>query len=81
MGMLLPRIDVNHFNKALFNFSYVPVLIRWRFIDEFSKASNVFSLFFFQVARVLPGMPYCLATSLFCFLCTLCTLYFVHFVL
>ena len=37
MGILLPRIDVNHFNKASFNFSYIPVLTRWRFNDEFSK--------------------------------------------
>ena len=65
MGMLLPRIDVNHFNKALFNFSRIPVLTRWCFNDEFSKSSNIFSLFFFQVARVLPGMLHCLSISLF----------------
>ena len=53
MGMLLPRINVNHFNKSSFNFSYVPVLIRWRFNDEFSKA------------WVIPEIPYCLATSFF----------------
>ena len=58
MGMLLPHINVNHFNKASFSFSYVPVLIRRRFNEEFSKTSNIFSLFFLQVARVVPGKPY-----------------------
>ena len=64
IGMLLPRIDVNHFSKASFNFSYVPVFTLCRFSDEFWKASKIFSLFFFQVARVLPGILNWFATSL-----------------
>ena len=54
IGMLLPRIDLNHFNKASFNFLYVSVFTICLFSDEFWKASKIFSLFFFQVARVLP---------------------------
>ena len=76
--MLLPRIDVNHFSKATFNFSYVPVFTLCRFSDEVSKTSKIFSLFFFQVARVLPGILNWFATSLlgylFQVLLMLCTL-------
>ena len=64
IGMLLPRIDVNHFSKASFNFSYVPVFTLCRFSDEFWKASKIFSLLFFQVARVLTGILNWLATPL-----------------
>ena len=64
IGMLLPRIDVNHFSKASFNFSYVPVFTLCRFSDEFWKASKIFSLFFFQAARVLPGILNWFAASL-----------------
>ena len=52
-GMFLPRIDVNHLSKASFNFSHAPVFILRRFSDEFWKALKIFSLFFFQVARLL----------------------------
>ena len=62
--MLLPRIDVNHFSKALFNFSYVPVFTLRHFSDEFWKDSKNPSLFFFQVARVLPGILKWFATPL-----------------
>ena len=34
IGMLLLLIDVHHFSKALFNFSYVPVVTLCRFSDE-----------------------------------------------
>ena len=61
--MLLPCIDVNHFSKASFNFSYVPVFSLCCFSDEFWNASKIFSLFFFQVARVLPGILNWFATS------------------
>ena len=54
--MLLPRSDVSHFRKASFNFSYVPVFTLCCFSDEFWKSSKIFSLFFFQVGRVLPGI-------------------------
>ena len=62
--MLLPRIDVNHFSKASFNFSYVPVFTLCCFSDEFWKTSKIFSLFFFQVERVLPEILNWFATSL-----------------
>ena len=62
--MLLPRSDVSHFRKASFNFSYVPVFTLCCFSDEFWKASKTFSLFFFQVARVLPGILNWFATPL-----------------
>ena len=55
---------LNHFRKASFNFSYVPVFTLCRFSDEFWKASKIFSLFFFQVARVLSGILNWFATSL-----------------
>ena len=64
IGMLLPRIDVNHFSKASFNFSYIQVFTLCRFSDEFWKASKIFSLLFFQVARVLTGILNWLATPL-----------------
>ena len=62
--MLQPRIDVNHFSKAPFNFSYIQVFTLCRFSDEFWKASKIFSLLFFQVARVLPGILNWFATPL-----------------
>ena len=62
--MLLPRSDVSHFSKASFNFSYVPVFTLCCFSDEFWKASKTFSLFFFHVARVLPGILNWFAISL-----------------
>ena len=75
IGMLLPRIDVNHFSKASFNFSYVPVFTLCHFSDAFWKASKVFSLFFFQVARVLPRILNWFAKFFWCFV-----LYFqIHF--
>ena len=43
-------------SKASFNFLYVLVFTLCRFSDEFWKASKIFSLLFFQVARVLPGI-------------------------
>ena len=64
IGMLLPRINVNNFSEASFNFSYVSVFTLCRFRDEFWKASKVFSLFFFQVARVPQGILNWFATSL-----------------
>ena len=64
IGILLPRIDVNHFSKASFNFSYIQVFTLCRFSDEFWKASKIFSLLFFQVARVLTGILNWLATPL-----------------
>ena len=64
IGMLLPRTDVNHFSKASFNFLYVPFFTLCCFSDEFWKASKIFSLFLFQVARVLPGILNWLATFL-----------------
>ena len=64
IGMLLPHFDVNHFSKTSFNFSHVPVFTLYRFSGEFWKALKIFSLFFFQVARVLPGILNWLATSL-----------------
>ena len=64
IGMLLPRIDLNYFSKASFNFLYVSVFTICLFSDEFWKASNIFSLFFFQVARVLPEILNWFATSL-----------------
>ena len=51
-------------SKASFNFLYVLVFTLCRFSDEFWKASKIFSLFFFQVAKVLPGILNCLATPL-----------------
>ena len=62
--MFWPHIDVNHFSKASFNFSYVAVFTLCRFNDEFCKASKIFSFLFFQVARVLPGILNWFATSL-----------------
>ena len=62
--ILLPRSDVCHFSKASFNFSYVPVFTLCCFSDEFWKASKTFSLFFFHVARVLPGILNWFAISL-----------------
>ena len=64
IGMLLPCINVNHFSKASFNFLYVPVFALCCFSDEFWNASKIFSLFFFQVARVVPGILSWFATSL-----------------
>ena len=64
IGMLLPRIYVNHFSKASFNFSCIQVFTLCRFSDEFWKTSKIFSLLFFQVARVLPGILNWFATSL-----------------
>ena len=61
---MLLRIDVNHFSKASFNFSYVPVSTLFLFSDEFWKPSKIFSLFFFQVATVLPGIMNWFPTSL-----------------
>ena len=60
--MLLPRIDVNYFSKASFNFSYVPVFTLCYFSD--GNAPKIFSLFFLQVARVLPGILNWFATFL-----------------
>ena len=62
--MLLLRIDVNHFGKASFIFSYAQVFTLCHFSDEFWKASNIFSLFLFQLARVLPAILNWFATSL-----------------
>ena len=62
--MLLLRIDVNHFSKALFNFSYVPVFTLCHFSDKSWKDSKNLSLFFFQVARVLPEILKWFATPL-----------------
>ena len=62
--MLLPHIDVNHFSKASFNFPYAPVVTLCRFSDKLWKASKIFSLFFFQVVRGLPGILNWFATSL-----------------
>ena len=62
--MFLQRIDVNHFSKASFNFSYVPVFTLCRFSDEFWKVPRIFYLFFFQVARVLFGILNWFAISL-----------------
>ena len=76
IGMLLPRIDVNHFSKASFNFSYVPVFTLCRFSDEFWKASKIFSLFFFQVARVLPEILNWFATLVLPFSCSYNASYF-----
>ena len=64
IAMLLPRTDVNHFSKASFNFLYIQAFTLCRFSDEFWKASKIFSLLFFQVARVLPGILNWFATSL-----------------
>ena len=56
IGMLLPaRL---HLTFRMFQFSLC------RFSDEFWKASKIFSLFFFQVARVLPGILNWFATFL-----------------
>ena len=63
-GMLLPRIDVNHFRKFSFNFLYIQVFTVCHFSDEFWKASKIFSLLFFHVARVLPGILKWFATPL-----------------
>ena len=49
--------------KASFNFLYVPVFTLCCFSGEFWKGSKIFSLFFFQVARVLPGILNWFATS------------------
>ena len=66
IGMLFTYIDLNHLNGASFSLSYLTVLtLHWRFKEEFSKASIIFFLFFFQVASVLVGILYSLATSLF----------------
>ena len=62
--MLLPRIDANHFSNASFDFLYAPVFTLCHFSDEFWKASNIFSLFLFQLARVLPAILNWFATSL-----------------
>ena len=51
-------------SKASFNFLYVLVFTLCRFSDEFWKASKIFSLFFFQVAKVLPGILNWFTTSL-----------------
>ena len=63
IGIFLPRVDVKHFSKASFKFSYVPVFTLCCFSDEFWKASKIFSLFFFQAARVLPEILDRFATS------------------
>ena len=56
IGMLLPpRL---HLTFRMFLFSLCS------FSDEFWKASNIFSLFFFEVARVLPGILNWFATPL-----------------
>ena len=56
IGMLLPaRL---HLTFRMFQFSLC------RFSDEFWKTSKIFSLFFFQVARVLLGILIWFATPL-----------------
>ena len=64
IGMLSPRIDVNHFSKASFNFSYVPVFTLCRFSDEFWKASKIF-FFVFLPSRKSTARKTDLARNIF----------------